>query len=134
MAPLSSRGRSIRVFGSWARGEQTESSDLDLLVDLEAGRSLLDLTAIKQDLEDLLHCAVDVVTERSLSPSLRKRVLSEAIPKQLDARTGDEITPRRTVRRARLTAKLAGLLDGDSAVDFGPPDGTPVPELTEVAR
>ena len=67
----------VRVFGSWARGEQTESSDLDLLVDLESGRSLLDLIAIKQD---LLHCSVDVVTERSLTPSLRERVLAEAIP------------------------------------------------------
>jgi predicted nucleotidyltransferase len=71
---------SVRVFGSWARGEQSERSDLDLLVDLEAGRSLLDLVAIKQDLEDLLHCSVDVVTERSLSPWLRERVLAEAIP------------------------------------------------------
>jgi uncharacterized protein len=70
----------VRVFGSWARGDQTESSDLDLLVDLETGRSLLDLVAIKQDLEDLLHCPVDVVTERSLSPFLRERVLAEAIP------------------------------------------------------
>jgi uncharacterized protein len=70
----------VRVFGSWARGEQTERSDLDLLVDLEAGRSLLDLVAIKQELEDLLHCPVDVVTERSLSPVLRERILAEAIP------------------------------------------------------
>lgn len=71
---------SVRVFGSWARGEQGSRSDLDLLVDLEVGRSLLDLVAIKQDLEDLLHCSVDVVTERSLSPWLRERVLAEAIP------------------------------------------------------
>jgi predicted nucleotidyltransferase len=70
---------SVRVFGSWARGEQGSRSDLDLLVDLDVGRSLLDLVAIKQDLEDLLHCSVDVVTERSLSPWLRERVLAEAI-------------------------------------------------------
>jgi len=69
----------VHVFGSWARGEQLPGSDLDLLVDLEVGRSLLDLVAIKQDLEDLLHCDVDVVTERSLSPYLRERVLSEAV-------------------------------------------------------
>ena len=69
----------VRVFGSWARGEQGEGSDLDLLVDLEPGRSLLDLVAIKQDLEELLHCHVDVVTERSLSPWLRQRVLAEAV-------------------------------------------------------
>jgi predicted nucleotidyltransferase len=64
----------VPVFGSWARGEQGERSDLDLLVDLEAGRSLLDLVAIKQDLEHLLPCSVDVVTERSLSPWLRERM------------------------------------------------------------
>lgn len=70
----------VRVFGSWARGEQTSTSDLDLLVDLGPGRSLLDLIAIKQDLEDLLNCPVDVVTVRSLPPALRDRVLAEAIP------------------------------------------------------
>jgi predicted nucleotidyltransferase len=71
---------SVRVFGSWARGDQTATSDLDLLVDLDPGRSLLDLIAIKQDLEDLLNCPVEVVTVRSLPPSLRERVLAEAIP------------------------------------------------------
>jgi uncharacterized protein len=70
----------MRVFGSLARGEGTENSDLDLLVELEAGRSLLDLVGLKQDLEDLLHRSVDVVTERALSPYLRERVLSEAVP------------------------------------------------------
>jgi predicted nucleotidyltransferase len=70
----------VRMFGSWARGEQGEGSDLDLLVDLAPDRSLLDLVAIKQDLEDLLHCSVDVVTERSLSPYMRERVLAEATP------------------------------------------------------
>jgi uncharacterized protein len=68
----------VRVFGSWARGEQGPGSDLDLLVEMAPGRSLLDLVAIKQDLEDLLHFPVDVVTERSLSPYLRGRVLAEA--------------------------------------------------------
>ena len=72
--------RDVRVFGSLARGEGTESSDLDLLVKLGEGRSLLDLVGIKQDLEDLLHRSVDVVTEKALSPYLRDRVLSEAIP------------------------------------------------------
>ena len=72
--------RDVRVFGSLARGEGTEGSDLDLLVKLEEGRSLLDLVGLKQDLEDLLHRPVDVVTERALSPYLRERVLSEAVP------------------------------------------------------
>jgi len=71
--------RNLRVFGSVARGEATEGSDLDLLVEMEPGRSLLDLVAIKQDLEELLGCKVDVVTEAAVSPYLRDRVLSEAV-------------------------------------------------------
>jgi predicted nucleotidyltransferase len=70
----------IRVFGSLARGEGTEGSDLDLLVTLEDTRSLLDLVALKQDIEDLLHRPVDVVTEPALSPYIRGRVLAEAVP------------------------------------------------------
>jgi predicted nucleotidyltransferase len=72
--------RNVRVFGSLARGEGNEDSDLDLLVTLGEGRSLLDLVGLKQDLEDLIHRPVDVVTERALSPYLRDRVLSEAVP------------------------------------------------------
>lgn len=70
----------VRVFGSLARGEGGEDSDLDLLVTLGEGRSLLDLVGLKQDLEDLVDRPVDVVTEQALSPYLRERVLSEAIP------------------------------------------------------
>jgi predicted nucleotidyltransferase len=69
----------VRVFGSFARGDNRDGSDLDLLIELEPGRSLLDLIAIKQDLEDLLGVRVDVVTERSISPYLRDIVLKEAI-------------------------------------------------------
>jgi hypothetical protein len=72
--------RNVRVFGSLARGEGREDSDLDLLVTLGEGRSLLDLVGLKQDLEDLVHRSVDVVTEKALSPYLRERVLSEAVP------------------------------------------------------
>jgi predicted nucleotidyltransferase len=70
----------VRVFGSLARGDETEDSDLDLLVTLGEGRSLLDLVGLKQDVEDLVHRPVDVVTDRALSPHIRERVLSEAIP------------------------------------------------------
>jgi predicted nucleotidyltransferase len=70
----------VRVFGSLARGEGAESSDLDLLVTLEENRSLLDLVGLKQDIEDLLHRPVDVVTEPALSPYFRGRVLAEAMP------------------------------------------------------
>jgi predicted nucleotidyltransferase len=70
----------VRVFGSLARGEGAEGSDLDLLVTLEEKRSLLDIVGLKQDLEDLLHRPVDVVTEPALSPYIRSRVLAEAMP------------------------------------------------------
>jgi uncharacterized protein len=69
----------VRIFGSFARGECRAGSDLDLLVDLEPGRSILDLIAIKQDVEDLLGRPVDVVTEASLSPYIRDAVLKEAV-------------------------------------------------------
>jgi len=69
---------SVRLFGSRARGDATPGSDIDLLVTLEDGRSLLDLVAIKQDLEDLLGSRVDVVTENALSPRIRPRILAEA--------------------------------------------------------
>jgi predicted nucleotidyltransferase len=68
----------VRVFGSVARGEARPESDLDLLVDMTAGHSLLDIIAIKQDLEDLLGRKVDVVTEAAVSPYLRRAVLAEA--------------------------------------------------------
>jgi putative addiction module component (TIGR02574 family) len=70
----------VRIFGSLARGEGSEASDLDLLVTLAEGRSLLDLVGLKQDLEDLVHRPVDVVTEGALSPYLRDRILAEAVP------------------------------------------------------
>ena len=69
----------VRIFGSIARGEGKRDSDLDILVELESGRSLLDIIAIKQDLEDLLDCKVDVVTEAALSPYIRDEVLSQVV-------------------------------------------------------
>jgi predicted nucleotidyltransferase len=68
----------VRLFGSAARGDAQESSDLDLLVDVEAGRSLLDLVAFWQDVEELLGCDVDVVSEGGMSPYLSERILAEA--------------------------------------------------------
>ena len=72
--------RNVRVFGSVARGEADERSDVDLLVDLEPGRSLLDLGGLLMDLRDLLRRNVDVVTERGLKSRIRSRVLQEAVP------------------------------------------------------
>lgn len=71
--------RNVQVFGSLARGEARPDSDVDILVKLELGRSLLDLVAIKRDLEDLLGRQVDVVTEAALSPYIREEVLKEAV-------------------------------------------------------
>ena len=70
----------VRLFGSVARGEADEQSDIDFLVELEAGRTLFDLGGLQYDLEQLLGCPVDVVTERGLKPRIRERVLREALP------------------------------------------------------
>jgi predicted nucleotidyltransferase len=70
----------VRVFGSVARSEADEQSDIDFLVELEPGRTLFDLGGLQYDLEQLLGCPVDVVTERGLKPRMRERVLREAVP------------------------------------------------------
>ncbi len=72
--------RNVRVFGSAARGEAGPDSDLDLLVELEDGRSLLDHVALIQDLQDLLGCKVDVVEPESVHWYIRERVLNTAVP------------------------------------------------------
>lgn len=72
--------RDVRVFGSIARGDADPDSDLDLLVDFEPGRSLLDQVALRLDLEELLDRRVDVVTEAGLSRLLRRRIMGEARP------------------------------------------------------
>ena len=69
----------VRVFGSLARGEGTEDSDVDLLVELGPDRGLLDIIAIKQDLEECLQREVDVVTEGGISPYIRSDILDQAI-------------------------------------------------------
>jgi predicted nucleotidyltransferase len=74
------RGASrVRVFGSVARGEATQGSDVDFLVDLEPGRSLLDLGGLLMDLQDFLERNVDVVTEGGLRPRVAQRVLADAV-------------------------------------------------------
>ena len=72
--------RNIRVFGSVARGEAEAKSDVDFLVEMEPGRSLLDLGGLQYELEELLGRRVDLVTERGLKVRIRQRVLQEAIP------------------------------------------------------
>ncbi len=70
----------VRVFGSVARGQVEAGSDVDFLVDLEPGRSLLDLGGLLMDLQELLGRPVDVVTENGLRERIRGRVLREAVP------------------------------------------------------
>lgn len=72
--------RNVRVFGSVARGEADEQSDIDLVVEFEPGRSLLDHAALWLELQELLGCKVDVVSERGLKPRIREKVLREAVP------------------------------------------------------
>ena len=71
--------RNIRVFGSIARGEADEISDIDFLVDMERGRSLLDMGGLLMDLRDLLGRDVDVVSVGGLKPRIREQVLMEAV-------------------------------------------------------
>jgi len=72
--------RNVRVFGSVARGESGAESDIDLLVKMEEGRSLLDLSALTLELRDLLGVKVDVVSEDGIYWLLRRKILKEARP------------------------------------------------------
>jgi uncharacterized protein len=72
--------RNLRIFGSVARGEADQASDIDFLVDLEQGRSLFDLGGLWWELNELLPVKVDVVTENGLKKRIRDRVLKEAVP------------------------------------------------------
>jgi len=72
--------QNVRVFGSIARGEAKECSDIDLLVELRPERSLMDLGGLLMDLQQSIGVRVDVATERMLRPEVRRRVLAEAVP------------------------------------------------------
>ena len=74
------RTGNVRMFGSVARGDNTGASDVDLLVTPRAGCSLFDLGGLLEDLQELLGCRVDLVTEDGLKARLRERVLREAVP------------------------------------------------------
>ena len=71
--------RNVRVFGSVARGEAGPQSDVDLLVEMEPGRSLFDLARLLNALQDLLDCHVDLVDQGGLHWYIRDRILSEAV-------------------------------------------------------
>jgi predicted nucleotidyltransferase len=70
----------VRLFGSVARGEAGEESDVDFLVEMERGRSLMDRAALMLELEQLLERRVDVATERGLKARMREQILREAVP------------------------------------------------------
>ena len=80
IAAAEKRGaRNVRIFGSVARGDQRQDSDIDFLVAFERGRSLLDLTGLWLDLEAVLGCKVDVVSSRGLKPRLASEVTRDAV-------------------------------------------------------
>ena len=70
--------RRLRVFGSFARGDETDASDIDLLADFGGRKSLLDLVRIEREFAERLGRNVDLLTEAALSPYLRDRVLRES--------------------------------------------------------
>lgn len=70
--------RNVRVFGSVVRGDDHAGSDIDILVDVEPGRTLLDVIALEQDLGSLLGRRIEVLTDAGLSPYLQQRILAEA--------------------------------------------------------
>ncbi len=77
---LAHRATNPRVFGSAARGEDSSTSDLDLLIDPTAETTLLDIGAIRHELIDLLGVPVDVVTPKALPTKFREMVIAEAVP------------------------------------------------------
>jgi predicted nucleotidyltransferase len=93
--------RNVRLFGSVGRGESNSSSDLDLLVDMSGGRSLLDLVALGHEMEEALGLEVDVFTERSLSPYLRDRIVGRGASALRDERV------KRSARSENLPSWLA---------------------------
>lgn len=72
--------KDVRIFGSVVRGEAGPESDIDFLVELMPGRTLLDWSAFWQELEKLLGRPVDVATEKSLKPEIRAQAIKEALP------------------------------------------------------
>ncbi|HSW35404.1 MAG TPA: nucleotidyltransferase family protein [Candidatus Limnocylindrales bacterium] len=70
----------VSLFGSFARGDAQPSSDVDILVEFESGRTLLDLIRLERELEELLNTGVDVLTPNSLHPRIRERVMKETVP------------------------------------------------------
>ena len=110
--------RDVRIFGSVVRGDARSGSDIDFLVDLAPGRTLLDWSAFWQELEKLLGRPVDVATEKSLRPEYRAQALREALP--LWETTGIEsMTSRGRWRRSSAT-RCAGAKSSCGTSSFRP--------------
>ncbi len=107
----------VRIFGSVARGEATDLSDVDLLLDLQEGAGLLNLMAAKDLFEGLLGTRIDALTEGGIKPALRRGILTDAVDiMELPER------PRRTHRRKRWRWRVYDLLDAlDRIVDYTAP-------------
>jgi len=71
--------KSLRIFGSYARGEQTPESDLDLLARFTEGASLFDLVGLEDYLEAILGCKVDILSERAIRPEIRENILRDLV-------------------------------------------------------
>lgn len=71
--------KSAAIFGSYARGEENENSDLDILISLKRDMNLLDIIGIEQELEDILGKKVQIITERSIKPRLREYIYRDLI-------------------------------------------------------
>ena len=74
------RATAVRVFGSVARGDDSEGSDVDLIVDMSAGATLFDVGAIQHEVSELLGIDVDVLTPGALPDRHRERILADAQP------------------------------------------------------
>ena len=70
--------KSMKIFGSMARGDANDTSDADFLVEMEDGYDLFDLGSCLMELQDLLHCKVDMVTRDALHPRIRENIIKEA--------------------------------------------------------
>ena len=70
--------RTLAVFGSLARNENTSKSDVDILIDFDSKRGLFAFAGLKSYLEEILHCEVDLVTKNALHPALKPKILREA--------------------------------------------------------
>lgn len=70
----------IAIFGSYARGEETRESDLDILVEFSGRKSLLDIIGMEQDLSDIIGIKVDLLTERSIEPQIMSEIRKDMAP------------------------------------------------------